>query len=84
MVQGGIDPASSVFTELEYWPWTTFGSIDILHLFEGVFKCLMKLWFDPKFNDGRHARVSKKKLDSHRQLVDYLFCSSRACTVSNT
>ena len=38
----------SVFHELSYWRWTLFGSIDFMHLFEGLFSTLMKLWTESK------------------------------------
>lgn len=42
----------SIFSEmLPYWEWTSFGSIDIMHLMEGVFSLLMKLWTESKVCD---------------------------------
>ncbi len=38
----------SVFNDLNYWQWTMFGSIDLMHLFEGIFSILMKLWTESK------------------------------------
>ncbi len=38
----------SVFRRLPYWEWTLFSTIDFMHLLEGIFHLLMKLWMKSK------------------------------------
>lgn len=61
-----------VLAALPYFLWTKFGSVELLHYAENIFKTLIKVWTYPKFNNGT-ARISKSQwLEFERVLLQQL------------
>lgn len=64
----------------------TFGSVDLLHFIEGLFKNLTKIWTWFKFNNGK-ARISKEQWNEFEELLlvqklPSVF-SRKICSISN-
>jgi hypothetical protein len=46
---------------LKYWKFTQFATIDLMHLVEGLFRHLIKLWTTAKYNRGKLPRITPSR-----------------------